>query len=290
MLTSKDGDGPSDAEDSKLISGGGSSATAGTSAKGLKHEHKMVLLLLWAGGSTFVLGLVACLMLTMVSTEAVGAGDFRNHIVFMPWAFVFSAPLGAIAWRIMPALGASRETTKKVHAFFMLEATVLASLGVIGIVKAHAEHYERETNAWGEAHFQSAHSWIGIVAFTIFFANALGGFGYFILGNKFGLATKETRANYMPIHAFFGFVAVGLTLLSVPMGIMAYAYRGTLEHGPPAGPGPNDSKPINGIKGAAWASMQYKLSALCIVGEIISVFLVFFVSKPLAKQAEIRDA
>jgi hypothetical protein len=65
-------------------------------------------------------------------------------------------------------------------------------------------------------------------------------------------------------------------LLSVPMGIMSYAFRGDLLHGPD---GPSSS-PINSIQGGGVTSLEYKFASLSIVGLIVSVALVFFVSEP----------
>ena len=232
-------------------------------------------LLPWAAAASLFFALNAAALLTHASTHAVPAGDFQNHIVLMPWAFVVAAPMGIITWRVGPACGLSRDVTKAVHALFMTVASVLAAIALFGIIKAHSGHVEKETKAFGEVHFQSAHSWMGILAATIFFANLCGGLLYFYGGALTGLPSPEARRSYLPVHIFFGYVAVALTMFSVPMGIMSYAYRGTLEHGP-SGPG---STPLSGVQGGRPAALEYRLSVISIVIEMVCMALVFFVTE-----------
>ena len=141
-------------------------------------------LLPWAAAGSLFFSITAAALLTTVSTHAVPAGDFQNHIVLMPLAFVVCAPLGAITWRVGPACGLSRDVTKAVHALFMTLATIFAAMGLYGIVKAHSTNEAKETKSFGEAHFESSHSWMGAVAATFFFANACGGLFYFYGGQR----------------------------------------------------------------------------------------------------------
>ena len=240
---------------------------------GAQHSSSRARITLAAAGATFSFATLAVALLTAAAQRGLPTGGpFADHIILLPWAFIFCAPLGAITWRTMSALGYGHFAAKVVHATLMSVASLLSIVGVTQIIQAHAKNYLKEVTAWGDAHFESAHSWIGIVAFSLFFLNVVGGLLYFTTR----LFSNGAKARYLPVHVFMGGVAVALVMLSVPMGIMSYAYRGNLEHGNNG----TGTKPLNGIQGGFGTGLEYKLAALSIVGLIISIALVFFVSEP----------
>ena len=64
-------------------------------------------------------------------------------------------------------------------------------------------------------------------------------------------------------------VSVGLTLLTIPMGIMSYAWRGTLEE-----------ETTHAVTGGNDTSNEYKAATILIMCLAIAIALVYFVSKP----------
>jgi len=207
---------------------------------------------------TLVLALTTASLLISVGVSSTTAGAFQNHIVLMPLAFVLLAPLGAISWRSLGALALPRAAIKATHATLMSSAALTAVVGVSYMFHAHEANQAKEIASYGQAHFESAHSWMGIVAVTLFVGNALAALVVF-----YGPTDKGMRAAFLPVHVFLGTVSITLTLFSVPMGIMSYAYRGTLED--------TTTHPIPGAP-----SGQYKVAALLVVSLTFSMLLVFF--------------
>lgn len=234
--------------------------------------------LLWAAGVATLLSVVATALLVVTgSTATMSIFDgnvFQLHIVLMPVAFALCGPLGVMVWRVFAALDVQRDTAKLTHALLMCTAVVIASVGVWGIFQAHnkPDGYARETAAYGEAHLQSSHSLMGSVAFSLFVGNAFSALVIFYTP----LASASFKAAYLPLHVFLGFVSVGLTMVSVSMGILSYAFRGQLEHGPDGAGSPV----LNMIMGGMVTSIEYKVAALLLVAFFMAFFAVFFVSRP----------
>lgn len=217
-------------------------------------------------GATIVLALAATVLLITAGVSSTAApGFFRNHIVLMPFAFVLLAPVGVISWRALRPLGLSRDAIKAIHALIMCAAATVAVVGVAHMYMAHEAIKDVEEPKYGEYHFESAHSWMGMVAVTLFVCNAVG--ALLIFYNP--LVDKGLRAAFLPVHVFSGIVAVLLTLFTVPMGIMSYAWRGTLE----------DST-AHPIPGGVTTALQYKASALLIIALLVAMLLVFVSSRP----------
>ena len=108
-------------------------------------------------------------------------------------------------------------------------------------------------------------SWIGLVASVLYVSLSLVTPCFFY--NPY--CSKATRAAFLPVHVFSGMVAVALTMLSVPMGIMSWAYRGTGEAGT-----------AHVMQGGLATTNAYKLASLMLTAQLLFVFLVFFVSEP----------
>jgi len=192
------------------------------------------------------------------------ANGFMFHIVLMPIAFAGIAPLGAITWRVGAALKVDRALVKAVHAILMSVASIVSVVGIIYMYQTHESKLDSETASYGIAHFESVHSWIGIVAAGIFVLNSIFGLALF-----YGPASQATRKAYMPVHIFLGMVAVFLTLTSIPLGILSYVGRGTGE------PGTSHT-----VAGGAVATNLYKIASLLVVALGIAIGLTYFVSKP----------
>lgn len=183
----------------------------------------------------------------------------------MPTAFVLLAPIGTIAWRVLRPLGVPRGVIKATHAFLMQSAGLIAAVGIGYIIHAEQQRVSTNLAEYGQVHFQSVHSWIGIVAFSLFVLNSISAPLFFY--NP--LASDAARKAYLPLHVFMGIVAVALTLASVALGMLSYAARGT--------GGVGTSHPI---PGGMLAATEYKTAALLLTFEAVCIYLVFFVSEP----------
>jgi hypothetical protein len=143
----------------------------------------------------------------------VGHISFAMHIFFMALTFGFFAPLGAVAFVLVrDTLGLSQNVAKTVHGFIQFGAFLCSVLGYVQIYYAHGA-------SCSPNHFQSVHSYCGIVVLALFwwqFPSALAVFSNTTLAPP-GSTARKTFLKY---HQFVGLFAIFAGLSTLITGIL----------------------------------------------------------------------
>jgi cytochrome b-561 len=143
--------------------------------------------------------------------------SFPLHPLLMTISFGLFAPLAVVVWRVGEnMMGMSHANAKVAHGMLMFGATLTGFLGLADMWIVHSEGDPPP------GHFQSAHSWIGIVTLAGFATNFLGGFVIFAAGP----ASNSLRRRYKPVHKILGATAAAFALFALVTGIMSLGIRG----------------------------------------------------------------
>jgi len=164
-----------------------------------------------------VTGIVAFALFADAITEGVPVhkhyGDFGFHPLMMTLAFALFGVLAALSFRTCEhLLGLSHQAAKYVHAALNSVALSIALVGVASMWKTHS----------GQTHFQSVHSWIGIVVISLFMAQAFFGIVIFFFGSSL------LRSRFVESHRLAGIMLVTLTLGTLVTGTFSMVQRVTL--------------------------------------------------------------
>jgi hypothetical protein len=82
------------------------------------------------------------------------------------------APVAAIAYRVLePMFGLSHAQAKSIHLGLLSAATFVGALGIADMWIVHARGAKGQIAKGWDVHFQSAHSWLGMLAFLLFVGN-----------------------------------------------------------------------------------------------------------------------
>lgn len=152
------------------------------------------------------------------------AASFALHPLLMVVAFGLFAPLGAISHRVLrDLLGFTLATTKRTHMLLMTLAVLIGWLGIWDMWLTHANGASAQLAKGWSVHFQSAHSWIGIVVMVIFTWQWLGGI---VVMDTFGFVSPMQMASSKGTHALMGAAAFYGALIAILLGILSLAGRG----------------------------------------------------------------
>lgn len=131
--------------------------------------------------------------------------------------FILLAPLAALSYRIVEfRLGFCHTAAKFLHGVLNFLALILGLLGVSSMYKTHES----------KSHFQTIHSWLGIVvlcAFTCQFLSAL--VVLFLVDNA------ALRAKFVPYHKAFGIVIVLSALCISILGMQSMVWKRSKDGG-----------------------------------------------------------
>ena len=161
-------------------------------------------------------------------TQAVappGAKAFAMHVFLMSLAFGVFAPIGAVTYVVVrDTFGLSQITAKVVHGICQMGAFVCSVLGYTQMYYAHG------ANCCGgppcTVHFQSVHSYVGIVVLVIFwfqFPSALVVFS----NNSLFPPGSFARKCFLKYHVFLGTVGVFAGLATLITGILVLTGKST---------------------------------------------------------------
>jgi hypothetical protein len=134
----------------------------------------------------------------------------------MTAAFVLVTPLASTSWRLYSTV-IPRPAIKCMHVALMTTALVLVWLGIADMAALK--------ESVGSAHLVSLHSWVGLAAACLFTLTWAGIYCYNPLGNltPCHAPSSPPRRGELPLwHTSLGMVALGMGLLAVCTGIMAY--------------------------------------------------------------------
>ena len=123
----------------------------------------------------------------------------------------------AIAYRLLPF---EKPLTKAIHGSLHTAAVIMACLGLKATFATD--------NSYQTMDLSSAHSWIGIMGVTLYFANWAKG----VLAFAFSFfPSKPVKKSTLPVHAILGISALVVTTMAIVTGIMEYnTYVSATEH------------------------------------------------------------
>jgi len=149
---------------------------------------------------------------------------FPLHPFLMTLAFGFLSPVAAAAWRSYEhLLGFTHRQVKVFHGVLMGVAALTGLLGVIDMWLVHEDGAAAQVAKGWAVHFQSAHSWVGIVALALFLLQATGGAAAFALP----LVPPAKRAALLAPHRWLGAAAAQqAAFVALITGILSLAGRG----------------------------------------------------------------
>lgn len=144
---------------------------------------------------------------------------FALHPLLLVLAFGLCAPLGAVADAVYRFAGLSHALTDALHLALSSAAVVLGWLGIWDMWSVHSNDADAQiAKGWG-VHFQSAHSWIGIVVMLAFTSQWLGGVAIFgptpLRGSAAAQRAREGHALLERYSVYGGLVAVITGILSL---------------------------------------------------------------------------
>ena len=171
----------------------------------------VVLLFVWACNADVARGFLGGLS-PFLRGAWTAQGYFNWHPVFMTMAFVVCGTEAALAYRFLPF---SKSVNKAIHASVHTLAVVLACLGLKATFATQAY--------WGGMNLYSAHSWIGILGVTLYFANYAMGVIAFARARWPAPGVKRAA---LPPHAALGVAALVVTAAAVCTGVDEYNTMG----------------------------------------------------------------
>jgi len=135
-------------------------------------------------------------------------GSFSFHTTVMPIAFGLFLPLALSSYSVLEKIGGlGHGTAKVIHAFSHLCALVIGLVGIMSMWKTHG-------GSGSGNHFQTNHSMIGIMAFGLYCAMAVGSAFVFFIGSP------QLRARTIQAHGVVGkWIAISLIIVMM-LGIM----------------------------------------------------------------------
>merc|ERR1711997_1130569 len=168
--------------------------------------------------------------------------DFNWHPFLMTLSLIFLYGNGALIYRIIPARNDSHKLKLKIgHAVTMMVAFVLMVIGLQAAFDSHNLASPPKPNMY------TLHSWVGILAASLFGCQWLLGFLAFLFPKFSG----DLRALVLPIHQYLGSAILVLAA--------AAALLGHLEK-------------------AIWSNKQYKeYNPEAIIVNITGILIVLFV-------------
>mmetsp|Transcript_43582 Transcript_43582/g.114554 ORF Transcript_43582/g.114554 Transcript_43582/m.114554 type:complete len:263 (+) Transcript_43582:71-859(+) len=154
-------------------------------------------------------------------TASKGYNAFAMHVFFMALAFGLMAPIGAVTYVVVrDTLGLSQMVAKCVHGTCQLGAFLCSILGYTQM------YYSHGADCKSTPHFQSVHSYVGIVVLVIFWAQLPS--ALVVFSNKTLLPPGGFgRKAFVKYHVFFGSYGVFAGLFTVILGILALEAKST---------------------------------------------------------------
>lgn len=183
---------------------------------------------------------------------------FNYHPIFMTTGLILFSFSAILSYRLLPL---PKSTTKPLHGFFHFCAICFVIMGLTCVLVGNNYPDYNWTHGY-LSNFSSLHSYIGLGAICVFVQNYFFGFCHFLLPESW--ISIEQRKKYMPMHVFFGFLAVILSVLAMETGLMELLGELTANHICEYTVNSADTNP---------ASNYHKLPAGCKHGNAAGIFV-----------------
>ncbi|KAM8855021.1 plasma membrane ascorbate-dependent reductase CYBRD1-like [Spinachia spinachia] len=136
-----------------------------------------------------------------------GLAEFNWHPVLVVSGFIFLQGSAIVVYRIPWTWRFSKLTMKFIHAGLHLLAFILAVIAMVAVFDFH--------NAAEIPNMYSLHSWLGLVALTLFCLQLVLGVGIYLIP----VTPASWRAAFMPLHVYSGLLLFGSVIAVALMGI-----------------------------------------------------------------------
>ncbi|XP_040056937.2 plasma membrane ascorbate-dependent reductase CYBRD1 [Gasterosteus aculeatus] len=136
-----------------------------------------------------------------------GMAEFNWHPVLVVSGYIFLQGLAIVVYRIPWTWKFSKLTMKFIHAGLHLLAFIFAVIAMVAVFDFH--------NAAEIPNMYSLHSWLGLVALTLFCLQLVLGVGIYLIP----VTPASWRAAFMPLHVFSGLLLFASVIAVSLMGI-----------------------------------------------------------------------
>jgi len=148
------------------------------------------------------------------STTELGI-DFNWHPILMTISLLFLYGNGALIYRVIPAKNDGHKLKLKIgHALTMMAAFVLMVIGLQAAFDSHNLARDKENKPAPKPNMYTLHSWVGILAATLFGCQWLLGFLAFLFPKFSG----DIRALLLPFHQYLGSAILVLAAAAALLG------------------------------------------------------------------------
>ncbi|XP_037344393.2 plasma membrane ascorbate-dependent reductase CYBRD1-like [Pungitius pungitius] len=135
-----------------------------------------------------------------------GMAEFNWHPVLVVTGYIFLQGLAIVVYRIPWTWRFNKLTMKFVHAGLHLLAFIFAVIAMAAVFDFH--------NASAIPNMYSLHSWLGLVALTLFCLQFVLGVGIYLIP----VTPASWRAAFMPLHVYSGLLLFGSVIAVALMG------------------------------------------------------------------------
>merc|ERR1711874_371146 len=141
--------------------------------------------------------------------------DFNWHPILMTISLLFLYGNGALIYRVIPAKNDGHKLKLKIgHALTMMAAFVLMVIGLQAAFDSHNLARDKENKPAPKPNMYTLHSWVGILAATLFGCQWLLGFLAFLFPKFSG----DIRALLLPFHQYLGSAILVLAAAAALLG------------------------------------------------------------------------
>merc|ERR1712168_893871 len=140
---------------------------------------------------------------------------FNWHPILMTISLIFLYGNGALIYRVIPPRSESHKLRLKIgHALTMILAFVLMVIGLQAAFDSHNLARNKENQLAPKPNMYTLHSWVGILAATLFGCQWMLGFLAFL----FPKFSADLRALVLPIHQYLGSAILVLAAAAALLG------------------------------------------------------------------------
>jgi len=141
--------------------------------------------------------------------------SFNWHPILMTISLIFLYGNGALIYRVIPPRSESHKLRLKIgHALTMILAFVLMVIGLQAAFDSHNLARDKENQPAPKPNMYTLHSWVGILAATLFGCQWMLGFLAFL----FPKFSADLRALVLPIHQYLGSAILVLAAAAALLG------------------------------------------------------------------------
>jgi len=141
--------------------------------------------------------------------------SFNWHPILMTLSLIFLYGNGALIYRVIPPRSDNHKLRLKIgHALTMILAFVIMVIGLQAAFDSHNLAVDKEGNPAPKPNMYTLHSWVGILAATLFTCQWVLGFLAFL----FPKFSADMRALVLPLHQYLGSAILVLAAAAALLG------------------------------------------------------------------------